>query len=91
MIAKNHNDKAVWVNTGGWYSCSACGSEPPNETNETTPYCLSCGADMENCDANGVITEHYSFAPSSKHPNLDDFIREYGVEPLKNNHHKRIY
>lgn len=36
-----------WVSKNGWVSCSVCGLEPPNETNETSDYCPNCGAKMD--------------------------------------------
>lgn len=38
-----------WLHTPTyWVYCSVCDREPPNETNERTPYCPWCGAKMEN-------------------------------------------
>lgn len=76
MLTKKHNDKAKWVNTGGWISCSACGSEPPE--NETTPYCPWCGADMLNADRSGLVLKFISFQPSNKYPNLNDYLKAIG-------------
>jgi len=40
-----------WLRTPThWVYCSVCGREPPNETNETTPYCPWCGARMVDDD-----------------------------------------
>ena len=36
-----------WVSKNGWVSCSVCGLEPPNESNETSDYCPNCGARMD--------------------------------------------
>lgn len=36
-----------WVSKNGWVSCSVCGLEPPNESNETSEYCPNCGARMD--------------------------------------------
>lgn len=30
----------------GWIFCTACGQEPPNESNLRTDFCPNCGADM---------------------------------------------
>lgn len=38
----------------GWVYCTACGNEPPNESNETTPYCPWCGAYMMDGDGNEI-------------------------------------
>lgn len=36
-----------WESKNGWVSCSVCGLEPPNESNETSEYCPNCGARMD--------------------------------------------
>lgn len=36
-----------WVSKNGWVSCSVCGLEPPNESNEISEYCPNCGARMD--------------------------------------------
>ena len=43
--------RGEWLRTPTfWAYCSACGEEPPEETNITTNYCPNCGADMRESE-----------------------------------------